>query len=166
MKMDIRHRFDCTPDEFWQMYWDDAFAEQLNEGSSVQRELVEERIEGDLLVRRIKFTPQQELPSAAASILGATRLEYEQENRYDQVAKILQWRVIPTILPGKLCASGTVEVHPAGSGCEQVVAGEIKVQVPLIGGRIEKAVVAEVEKSWNRTAEVCRGWLARGSADV
>ena len=37
----------------------------------------------------------------------------------------------------------------------------IEVRVPLIGGRAEKTVVAEVEKSWNRTAEVCRTWLRK-----
>ena len=165
MKLDIRHRFDCSPDRFWEMYWDDELDAMLNEGSSVDREVVEEHEEGEVLVRRLRFTPHQELPSAAASLLGATKLVYEQENRYDRGSKVLHWRVEPTILPGKLDASGTVEVVAVGDGqCEQRVMGEIKVNVMMIGGRIEKAVVAEVEKSWTRTAEVCRAWLAKHGA--
>ena len=58
----------------------------------------------------------------------------------------------------------TVEVDLGDGKCEQRVGGEIKVNVMMIGGRIEKAVVAEVEKSWTRTAEACRTWLAKHGA--
>ncbi|MBX2796596.1 MAG: DUF2505 domain-containing protein [Myxococcales bacterium] len=160
MKLNIRQTFPCSPARFWEMYWSDSLDAMLNEGSTVQRDVLEEREDGDVLIRRLRFTPEQELPRAAASLLGSSKLVYEQENRFDRSNGVLHWEVIPTILPGKLEAKGTVEVHPAGDGqCEQVVAGDITVNVRFIGGQIEKAVVAEVEKSWNRTAEVCRSWL-------
>ena len=165
MKLDIRHQFDCTPARFWEMYWDDELDAMLNEGSSFDRDVVDEREEGDVLIRRLRFTPHQELPAAGAALLGTAKLVYEQENRFDRSTNTLHWKVEPTILPGRLTAGGTVEVNPRGDqGCEQVVAGEIVVNVMMIGGRIEKAVVAEVEKSWNRTAEVCRAWLQKHGA--
>ncbi len=162
MKLDIRHRYDCTPARFWEMYWDDDLDAMLREGSTIQRDVVEEREEGEVLIRRLRFTPQQELPSVAAGILGTNKLVYEQENRFDRGAGVLHWSVMPTILPGKLDARGTVEVSAVGeSACEQRVLGDIAVRIPLVGGRVEKAVVAEVEKSWNRTAEACREWLKK-----
>ena len=165
MKLDIRHTFDCTPARFWEMYWSDELDAMLNEGSTVQRELLEERREGGVLVRRLRFTPERELPAAASSLLGASKLVYEQENRWDEANSVLQWRVIPTILPGKLDAHGTLEVRPLGADrCEQVVVGDITVAVRFIGGQIEKAVVAEVEKSWERTAQTCRAWLQKFGA--
>ncbi len=164
MKLDIRHTFDCTPERFWEMYWSDELDAMLNEGSTIQRDLLEERREGDVLVRRLRFTPERELPAAAASLLGASKLVYEQENRFDRANSVLHWQVIPTILPGKLDARGKLEVRPTSGGCEQVVTGDITVQVRFIGGQIEKAVIAEVEKSWNRTAETCRAWLQKFGA--
>lgn len=159
MKLYVRHEFDCSPERFWEMYWDEAFDSELRAESAVQRELLEERTEGDVLVRRVRFTPERELPSAAAALLGAKKLVYEQENRWDKRASTLHWRVIPTILPGKLDAKGTFRVNKTDTGCEQVVEGNITVNVMLVGGQIEKAIVAEVEKSYDKTAAVCRRWL-------
>ncbi|HHO54310.1 MAG TPA: DUF2505 domain-containing protein [Deltaproteobacteria bacterium] len=165
MKLHIQHTFNCTPTRFWEMYWDDDLDAMLNEGSNIQRDLLEERTEGDVLIRRVRFTPERELPAAAAKLLGTNKLVYEQENAWDRSNSVLHWKVIPTILPGKLDAQGTFAVSPLGDAqCEQLVQGVISVNVRFIGGQIEKAVIAEVERSWNRTAETCRTWLQRHGA--
>lgn len=164
MKLLVRHKFDCTPERFWEMYWDDGFDEMLRRDSTVHRDVLEERTEGDVVIRRVRFTPDKELPAAAAKLIGATKLVYEQENRWDKRNSTMHWRVIPTILPGKLDAQGLFKVVATPTGCEQVVDGEIKVNVMLIGGQIEKAVIAEVEKSYEKMAETCREWLRSRSA--
>lgn len=162
MKLNIRHEYDCTPAQFWEMYWDDEFAAMLSEGSTVQREVVDERTEGALSVQRIRFTPDRELPSAAAAIIGSSKLVYEQENAYDAAKGEMRWQVVPSFLPDKLKAAGTMRVEDIGGGrCAQVIEGDISVKVAFIGGQIEKAVVGEVEKSWQKTAETARRWLAR-----
>ena len=159
MKLLVRHAFDCTPARFWEMYWSDSFDAMLMEDATVDREVLEEKVQAGITVRRIRFTPHQELPGAAASLLGAKKLVYEQENRYDPAKGVLHWQVIPTILPGKLEAKGSFSVVPKGAGCEQIVDGVINVNVFLVGAKIESAVVAEVEKSYVKTADVARAWL-------
>ena len=37
MKLDVRHFYPCSVDTFWEMYWDDAYDEMLQESSTVQR---------------------------------------------------------------------------------------------------------------------------------
>lgn len=165
MKLNIRHEYDCTPQQFWTMYWDDEFAEMLQEGSTVQRDVVDERTEGDLSIQRIRFTPDRELPSAVAKMIGTSKLAYDQENKYDEANGVLHWEVLPSFLPDKVKAAGRVTVEDLGNGrCAQVIDGEINVKVTFIGGQIEKAVVAEVEKSWAKTAETAREWLRRHTA--
>lgn len=165
MKLHVRHTFPCDPETFWKMYWDEEFDAMLQRGSNVQREILDQHEEGGVVVRRVRFTPQRELPAPAAKVLGSSKLVYDQESRYDPATSQMTWRVIPTILPGKLDAHGTFVVRPIEGGCEQVVEGEITVNVRFIGGQIEKAVVGEVEQSYQRTAEVAREWLrTRGIA--
>lgn len=159
MKLYVRHTFPCDPDTFWEMYWDDGFDQMMQRGSTVERELLEQREEDGVIVRRVRFTPQRELPGPAAKLLGSSKLIYEQENRWDPAASKMSWRVIPTVLPGKLDAQGTFVVNAIPGGCEQVVDGDISVNVRFIGGQIEKAVVSEVELSYDRMAEVAREWL-------
>lgn len=159
MKLLVRHTFPCDPATFWKMYWDDAFDAELRKESAVERELLEERRDGSVLVRRVRLTPERELPGPAAKLLGSNKLVYEQENRWDEAAGRLEWRVIPTVLPGKLDAQGTFLVRGVPGGCEQVIEGEITVNVRFIGGQIEKLIVGEVQQSYDRMAEVCRRWL-------
>jgi len=159
VKLLVRNRFDCTPARFWEMYWSDSFDEMLSAGSDITRELIEEREENGVNIRTVRFIPDRELPSSVASLLGASKLIYDQEMRYHAAASRMEWRVMPTILPGKLDARGDFVVVATGSGCEQVVEGVITVSVPFVGSRIEKGVVGEVEKSYEKTAATCREWL-------
>jgi hypothetical protein len=164
VKLLVRHTFDCTPARFWEMYWSDSFDQLLMRDATVDREVLEERQENGQTVRRVRFTPHADLPAAAASIVGAKKLVYEQENRFDPAKGVLTWRVVPTILPGKLDAKGKFSVSAKGSGCEQVVDGDITVNVFLVGAKIEAAVIAEVEKSYVKTAETARAWLRQHGA--
>lgn len=161
MKLYVRHSFECTTETFWKMYWDEAFDEALRRESGVTREILEEKDDGTKLVRRLRFTPDRELPAAVAGLLGTKKLVYEQENIWDRTNNTMHWRVIPTILPGKLDAKGTFRVEATDEGCEQIVDGEITVNVRFIGGQIEKHVVGEVERSYDKTAATCREWLRR-----
>lgn len=160
MKLLVRHAFSCSTDAFWKMYWDDAFDAMLRKESAVQREVLEERTEGSVLVRKVRLTPDRELPGPVATLLGTKKLVYDQENRWDKATSTMSWRVIPTILPGKLDANGTFKVVRTPTGCEQVVEGVISVNVMFVGGQIEKAVVAEVEKSYEKMAASVRHWIA------
>ena len=161
MKLSVQHTFDCTPEEFWEMYWDEAYDEMLTADSDVVREIVSEREEDGIIVRRLRFTPNKELPRAFAKLLGTNKLVYEQENRWNRTASTMTWEVIPTVLPGKLTARGTFSVQPHGSGCIQTVDGDISVNVRFIGGQIEKGVVEEVRKTYERTGRLTRDFLAR-----
>ena len=164
MRLSVRHSFACTPAEFWSLYWDPAFETRLRKGSTVGREVVEERREGDVVVRRVRVTPQQELPGPAAAVLGTKKLVYEQESRYDPAQGVIDWQVVPSFLPGKLDAKGSIRVDPAPGGCVMVVDGNIDVHVRFVGGQIEKAVVAEVEKSYDRVATEAKAVLAERKA--
>jgi hypothetical protein len=166
VRLSVRHSFSCTPSEFWALYWAPEFETRLRRGSTVAREVVEERQEGTVTVRRVRVTPQQELPGPAAAILGTKKLVYEQESRYDSARGVIDWQVVPSFLPGKLDAKGSIRVDPAPGGCVMVVDGNIDVHVRFVGGQIEKAVVAEVEKSYDRVATETKALLAERKAQT
>ncbi len=161
MKLYVRHAFDCTPETFWKMYWDDEFDQMLRRDSTVERTLVSERSEGEVSVRRLRFTPEKELPGPVASLIGTNKLIYEQENRFDAGRGHMTWEVIPSFLQGKFSASGTFLVRATKDGCERIVDGDIDVKVRFIGGQIEKAVVAEISQAYDKTIVAVHEWLAK-----
>jgi hypothetical protein len=160
MKLNVSHRFGCNPETFWNMYWDDSFEEVLNQSTDVKRELLEEKDDGEIYYRKLKFTPEKDLPRPAAKVLGSSKLIYEQENTFYRSKSEMVWGVLPSLLPGRLSAGGLMKVLPDGDGCRLEVTGDIEVKVRFVGGQIEKMVVGQVETSYDKLAQAARLWLA------
>jgi hypothetical protein len=160
VKLLIRHTFPVPPEVFWDAFWDNDLDARMQKNTAVHRHLVAEREEGGQRITRYRFVPEKKLPGPVAKIAGTDRLTYEQENRFDPATKVLKWKVFPAILPDKVTAEGTFTVRPTSAGCERVVEGKIEVRVPLVGGRIEQAIVTDVEAAYDTAAEVTRSFIA------
>lgn len=160
MKLQVRHNFACTPDEFWTLFWDPSYDQRLQQGSEVLRELLEEKEEGTRRRLRYRFTPKKTLPPAVAAVAGTDKLVYEQDNVFDRATGLLTWKVRPALVPDKVTAEGTFRVVPAGAGCERVAEGTIEVRVPFIGGRIEEAIVNDVKQGYEVATRVMNELIA------
>ena len=164
MKLDVRHSLPCSPEQFWDLFWDPEFERRLDSSASIHREMLELNPEVDgVQTWRIRFTPERELPRAVAKLIGNSKLVYDQESRLDRGAGILEWRVIPQVLADKVTAQGTMRIVPAPGGCERIVTGEVSVRVPMLGGRIEKTILSNVTDSYDRAAEVIAELVAERS---
>ena len=56
--------------------------------------------------------------------------------------------------------SGTIRLEPSGVGTTEVVELEIKVKVPLIGGKLEKLMAEKVAEGMDLERTVGVTWLA------
>jgi len=61
--------------------------------------------------------------------------------------------------PGNI--GGALRLTGAGTGSELSIDGQAKVDVPLIGGKIESAIAEQVVKLMEREARFTAEWLAR-----
>ena len=158
MKLAVRHTFPCTLDVFWQMFWDDDYDRMMQEATGNDRELLKDEQKGDERHWRMRFTPRQELPKMVAKATGAKKLIYEQTSRLD-ADRVLHWEVIPAIVPDKVTARGTMRAVPVQGGVDRIVDGEISVRIPLVGGRIEKAIHQSVLDGYENAYQVSLTWL-------
>ena len=160
MKLHIENVFDATPQELWDLFNSKEFEDRLEETSGVRMTTLEENIEGDVEERRIECKSKKELPGFMAKVLGAKHLTYTQINKLDRSKDKLWWQVIPMAMSDKVTAEGTTVVTAEGDQSRRVVSGEISVRIPLIGGRIEKVILGEVEASYQRAAELAESLIA------
>jgi hypothetical protein len=160
VKLSVRHTFPVPPDVYWQAFWDPALDDRMQAGTSVRRELLVDRTEGDVRIQRYRFTPEKTLPGPIRAIAGTDRIIYEQENRFDAKTGVLTWKVFPAILADKITAEGTFVVRAIPTGCERVVDGKIEVRVPFVGGKIESTIVNDVQAGYESAAKVTAAWLA------
>lgn len=160
MKLSVRYAYDCSPEAYWAMYWDDAFDKALQADSTVDREVLEHTDDKGVITRRLRFTPEAELPGPVAKMIGSKKLVYDQLNVLDTGAGIMTWQVLPTFISAdKFSASGEFRIEPTATGCEMIVDGDIDVKIRFIGGQIEKQIVSQIEAAYKRMHDASEDWI-------
>ncbi|WP_137812644.1 DUF2505 domain-containing protein [Gandjariella thermophila] len=125
-------------------------------------ELVEHRVDdGAVTVRLRHGIPPEEVPAAVRPFLGSglklERIETwhgDGPGRYSGTV-----RLDTSGLPGEIAGATAVQNLPAG-GSELSVDGEVKVSIPLVGGKIEDIVAEQVRKLLAREADFALEWIA------
>jgi uncharacterized protein YndB with AHSA1/START domain len=156
--MDFRTElsYDASPDEVFAMLSDPAFREQVAEAQDVVS--VDVRLtpsaEGFSLVSE-QVQDTKDLPAIAKKIAGdTTRVVIEEE--WGSHTK----GAIAVTAPGKpTSATGTITLAPDGDGTVEIVELDIKVRVPLIGGKLEKLMAETIESGFQVEHTVGRAWL-------
>jgi hypothetical protein len=160
MKMQIRHRFDCSAQRLWDLVLDEAYQDAVDSNSGLSRELLSERKTARELVRKIRFTPDKTLPPAMARAVGKDKMSYVQDQRWKLDELKMFWTVVPDVMGDRVRSKGDFQLRALGAEqVERIVTGEITASIPLMGARVEKMVVADIEKGYERTAELTRQWL-------
>jgi hypothetical protein len=143
----------------WELFESQPFRDRLSAETGLIAELLSTTQEGTTEVRTFRYESGTDLPAVAAKALGTKRLAYTQTNRLDLAASRLEWRIeLP--LGDRVRVSGVTTMEPSGSGSLRKVDGTIEVKLPLIGGRVEKLVVEQFEKSMRRVNEIANEMLA------
>jgi uncharacterized protein YndB with AHSA1/START domain len=158
--MRFRHdlSYDAPPERVFAMLADPEFRRRTCEAMEVLSVDVQldPAPDGDgftLVVDQLQNT--QDLPSFARTFAGESTRAVQRE----------EWRSTTTgelriESPGKPAgATGTIRLEPRGSGTTEVVELEIKVKVPLIGGKLEKLMADKVAAGMDVEHAVGVAWL-------
>lgn len=157
MKFQARNTYAASPAEVHAMLADPAFREQV----CADQDVVEVEVsitptdDGGMSVVVDQVQPTPGVPSFASPIIGATTRAIQLEEWGDDHTASLEIQA-----PGKpVTMSGSITLEPEGSGTVEVIDLEIRVKVPLIGGRLEKLMASLVERSIRSENQTGRAWL-------
>jgi len=141
--MRFRHelRYDAPPERVFEMLADPAFRQAACEAQDVISAEVQLDRDGEgfaLVIDMLQRT--DDLPGFARTFAGASTQAVQRETWTDPSGGDLRIEA-----PGKPTSmNGTIRLEPDGAGTKEVVELEIKVKVPLIGGRLEKLMADKV----------------------
>ncbi len=141
--MKFRHelRYDAAPSEVFEMLADPAFRQAACEAQDVISADVQLDREGDgfsLVIDMLQRT--DDLPGFARTFAGESTQAIQRETWAGRDGGDLRIEA-----PGKPTSMrGTIRLEPDGAGTTEVVELEIKVRVPLIGGKLEKLMADKV----------------------
>lgn len=159
--MKFRHEmtYDASPAEVFEMLADPGFREASAAAQDViSADVVLERDGNGFELTVDQMQRTDDLPSFARTFAGHSTHAIQRESWADTTGGTLQ---IDT--PGKPSTLiGTITLRPEGSGTREIVELEIKVKLPLIGGKLEKLLGEKVAAGMDAEHEVGVTWLAGG----
>ena len=125
-------------------------------------ELLSSTDDGDVVTRQISYAFAGELSPAVTRVVDPDRLTWVEHSEYDRGAHRGVLRVRPDHYADRLTGSATVTVEAAGAGSHRLVEGELRVRFPLVGGSVERAIVAGLRDHAAAEERVVQAWLDRG----
>jgi carbon monoxide dehydrogenase subunit G len=156
--MKFRHElsYDAPPDAVFEMLADPEF----RKGSCAAMEVISADVQLEreddgfaLVIDQLQNT--KELPSFARAFAGDSTQAIQREVWSGRSEGSLSIES-----PGKpTSATGTIRLEPDGAGTREVVELEIRVKVPLIGGKLEKLMAEKVRAGMDVEHTVGAAWL-------
>ena len=141
--MKFRHEltYDAPPDEVFAMLGDPVFREAACASADVISADIEIERVGDgfsLVIDRVQRT--DDLPAFARTFAGDTTRAIQREEWADATSGSMRIEA-----PGKPSeVKGTITLEPDGDRTRWVIELDLKIKVPLIGGKLEKLLAEQV----------------------
>ena len=127
-----------------------------------QPELLQHIADGDRVLQQVRYAFVGELSPAVTAVVDPRRLTWVEHTELDRRTHRSVYRIQPDHYPDRLSCSGTVMLEPAPSGgTRRVVRGDLRVHFPLIGGKVERAIVSGLHAHASAEGQVVQAWLDR-----
>jgi hypothetical protein len=164
MHFEVEQRFTAAADAVIRLYADAAFYDRLQGLPKIGRPVVLDRIEAtDQVTLRVQYRFTGDLPSAARAFIEPDKLTWVEETVYDLARATSRSRLIADHYADRFTASATSAFtrDPSDpSSSRRRVEGDVKVRVPLVGGKVEAAIVSGLQDHLDDEARVADDALA------
>lgn len=109
--------------------------------------LLDEQVDGDKVSRRVRYHFTAALSSAVTAVVDPDKLTWVEESVHDHTTHLTTWTIRPDHYGTRLSCHGTFNLVQNSPGLTlRIAEAEIKVHFPLVGGRVEKAIVSGLEE--------------------
>ena len=159
MRFHHQLRYDAPPAAVRAMLADPDFREKVCQAQDAA--VTEVRVEPDgesMHVVVDQSRPSDDIPGFARKLVG-DEIRIVQDERWSDATSADLHVTIPG-KPGEL--RGSVTLAPDGSGTVETIQGELKVDVPLIGAKLESLIAELLTVACDAEHEVGRTWLGEG----
>lgn len=157
MQLSVDLTYEASPAEVHAMLTDPAFREKVcDAGGALSREVrVTPQGSGTLVVID-QVLPADGIPSFAQKIVGE-RINVVQTERWSGPDAA----DIDVSIPGKPGnLTGSIALVGTGTGTTERVGGDVRVSIPLVGGKLEKLILELLSSAMRTEETVGRAWLA------
>lgn len=161
VRFEVVHHFDAPAEEVARALLDKDFQASLGDvGRLAERVVLDQEEDGDKVVRRTRCVLDIDVGGPAKAFIGDADPAWIEVATWDPAEMTWSWVVEPEVAAELLEAHGHTTIEDNGDGASRRVTGEVKVRVPLYGGRVENKIAEELESSYDEEARRLEEWLA------
>ncbi|HEV2760963.1 MAG TPA: DUF2505 domain-containing protein [Acidimicrobiales bacterium] len=163
MRFRLEQRFAAPLDDVEAAFVDPALLAELATSPELGRPvLLEHDDAGHSVSQQIRYTFTGELSPAVTSVVDPKRLTWVEHSELDRRTHRSVFRIRPDHYPDRLSCSGTISLDPADGGTRRTIEGDLRVRFPLVGSKVERAIVSGLRDHASAEARVVQAWLDRG----
>lgn len=161
MRFEVSHSFVADPERVAAALLDPDFQASLKSvGSLKDREVLAQETTADgRVARRVRSVLELELSGMAGRLLGDADPAWVQVETWDATTQTWTWHIEPEVHDDLLSAQGTTVISGDAEKTTRTVAGEVKVHVPLYGGKVEGWIVRGITEAYDEEAARLASWL-------
>jgi hypothetical protein len=161
MNFSFVHEFDIDAKSYWEIFWTEEYSVELYKQLKMRsRTVTDYKEEGGVIRRSQRMEPSFPVPSWASSVIKDTA--YTEHDTYHKDRSEMEVRIEPALMKDRFHMGGSYIVTPIGEArCRREFRGEVRISVPLIGGKIEKLMVDQLRDAYEVAARVTRDFIAR-----
>lgn len=152
--------------DYVSLFFDDRFNQACAVALRVTVTVVRFDRSDKRIVRHLCYEPERKPGDAVELVYGKRRATFLEELDYDVVTRRGAWRTVPNQWAERVKNEGTLEFVGAGADTKRILNADVKVSAFGFGRLVERAVVSEIQKSYETTATVTRQWIAEGRVAV
>ena len=115
-------------------------------------EVVEQHRDGDVVHQDVRFLFQAELSRSVTRVVDPALMTWIERSVCDLAAHETHCEIIPDHYGGLLSGRYRSVIIAQGPGSQRTITGELKVKLPLVGGKVEGAIVGGLKE--NAAAQV------------
>lgn len=161
MRFQIHQEFPGPLDQVEEAFVDPAFLELLATLPKLGRpQLLSQVTEGPVVHQEVRYRFTGDLNAAVRRVVDPDQLTWVEKSSLDRRTHRSSWHIVPDHYQHLLRCSGTFQLEAAGpSSTRRVADAEIKVSVPLVGGKVEAAIVSGLREHAAVEEGVMADWL-------
>ncbi|MBW1807664.1 MAG: DUF2505 family protein [Deltaproteobacteria bacterium] len=151
-----RMHFEISADELLEIMTDPAYIELAEKAQGALEVTIKELSRTDqAMVNEVKA----KVYSRGLTGIDKSKTEINQTtNEWDLTARKSKW-TLSTTHSERVRVWGAVRIDESGEHADLIPEVNVEVKIPLLGGKIEKYVGKEIEKSWPRYEQTIRDFI-------
>lgn len=161
MHFTLEHRFGAPVDVVERASNADDYQERLSDLPNLgERKVTKLDRHPDGSIDRVThYRLGSQLPAPVVAVIGPAAT-WDEVATFDPNAHRWSFEIRPHVLGGRIDCKGQYTFEPDGEGTKRIVEIDLKVKVPLVGGRVEREIGKGLRETMDAEARILSEYLA------